>query len=228
MQVATLRYDFNGDIELSQILCYFKKDMFSKVIIAREGDNQNEKQTKTHVHLRVEFNCTWRHFNRTRTEAIGSFTSGTRKGTHHLCKKGIFSCSNSAHELSYLGKGNCQEFGSYVYILKEGNVIYSKGYTNTQLDSWIDIGSSIRRASKQPLHKKIISFGDLKELASPEDIYGAVDKYYQQFRDVPVPMVDFDIHIRKLYQKIICALHPKVRARNRLKSMQYMQDLLSI
>lgn len=118
----------------------------SKLIICSEGGCRNVNfhlhislVTPHSVHSVQKYKRTYFPlWNHTRNENF----------THHPCD----SCQSEKH-------GNCVVDGK-TYTCKDGNVVFSQGYTSAELAELVSIGSSydrkIKTKKEDPIHKKII------------------------------------------------------------------------
>ncbi len=210
--IVTCRYDYNSPLELAKILEFLRK--FDDVIGCLELMSEGEK--KDHLHARISHSLNPMSFGRL-LKKICPFLTRSKKGHHWLLKEGKNCCDREKHNPPHLPE-KCASYGSFCYVLKSGNYVLNKGHTTEKIEEWINIGSTIKSATKLILYQKIISYSKLKRLASMEEITYALKKYYNEVRGVPLPHWTNRILILTMDQ-IVFELKPKLAAQN-LKKLQ--------
>ncbi len=211
--IVSCRYDYTNPLELAKIIEFLKT--FDTVIAGLELILDGE--TKDHIHARVEHNLNPMAWSRLLNK-ICPFLKGTKKGHHWLHKEGVDCCSREKHNPPHLPK-KCRMYGSFCYVLKNGNCVLNKGYTTEVIEEWINVGSTIKKATKLLLYKKIIQYSKLKRLATMQDIIQALEDYYEEVRLVPMPQWKNN-YLLNLMDQIVFTLHPKLRNANKIRLLQ--------
>ncbi len=212
--IVTCRYDYSSPLELAKIFDFLKT--FEKVIGCLETVADGEK--KDHIHARIEHDLNPMSFGR-RLNKICPFLKRSKKGHHWLLKEGKNTCFREKHNPPHL-PDSCAAYGSFCYTLKSGNYVLNKGYTTTEIEEWVNIGSSIKSTKKLVLYKKIISSAQLKRDASFKDITYGIKKYYNEVRGVPLPHYQ-DFRLILTLDQIVFTIKPELAAKN----MQNFQAL---
>jgi len=205
--VVSCRYDYSSPLELAEILKFLKT--FDNVIACLEFVADGEK--KDHIHARVAHDLNPMAFGRLLNKMC-PFLTRSKKGHHWLLKEGKNTCFREKHNPPHLPE-KCIDYGSFCYVLKSGHYVLNKGYSTEQIEEWVNIGSTIKKATKLVLYKKVISYSKLKRNASMEDISYALKKYYNEIRGVPLPHYK-DFRLIMTFDQIVFTLRPELAAQN--------------
>ncbi len=200
--IVSARYDYTSPQELCSIVSFLKQ--FPLVLCFKE---KGTKSGKPHIHARIEIPTLKNEMSWSRLlKKELPFLYGKKKGHHWIVKTNCYSCTSHKDPTGEQDK-YCLNVSSYTYIAKEGNLVYQKGYTQSQIEEWINIGSSIKQITKEKLHKKIIFYSKLKHGDKMLDISRGIKKYYNEIRGVPMPH-ESDRTLNVIADQIIYTLYP--------------------
>ncbi len=218
MYIVSSRYDYTTPQELCDIVSFLKQ--FSKVLCFKE---KGTKSGKPHVHCRIEHTLNEMSWSRKLKKEL-PFLFGKKKGHHWIMKSSCYTCVSTKHK-DPEGQDNkyCLHTSSFLYIAKEGNLVYQKGYTQSQIEEWINIGSSIKEITKEKLHKKIIFYSKLKRHSSMLDISRGIKKYYNEIRGIPMPH-ESDRMLNIISDQIVYTLYPSLELSNMKRFSQKMSQ----
>lgn len=206
--IVSARYDYACPQELCQIVSFLKQ--FPKVLCFKE---KGTKSGKPHIHARIEIDNLKNEMSWSRKlKKELPFLHGAKKGHHWIVKTNCYSCNTHKDPTGELEK-YCLNVSSFTYIAKEGNLVYQKGYTQSQIEEWINIGSSIKLITKEKLHKKIIFYSKLKHGCNMLDISRGIKKYYNEIRSVPQAH-EFDRTMNIIGDQIVYTIYPHLETQN--------------
>ncbi len=206
--IVSSRYDYTTPQELCDIVSFLKQ--FSKVLCFKE---KGSKSGKPHVHCRIEHSFNEMSWSRLLKKEL-PFLFGKKKGHHWIMKSNCYTCVSKKHkDPEGQDKKYCLHTSSFTYIAKEGNLVYQKGYIESQIEEWINIGSSIKEITKEKLHKKIIFYSKLKRHTTMLEVSKGIQKYYNEVRGVPMPHED-DRMLNTVSDQIVYTLYPSLEESN--------------
>lgn len=84
------------------------------------------------------------------------------------------------------GKSFSSVVKSITYVMKEGDVVYSRGYPDEQLDLFHRVGSSWKDIKSLPIYKKIIELYNINVSSTGKYVATSIIEYYEkEHKDIP-------------------------------------------